>query len=75
VCCVADGSTQQQQQQQRGLGTARRVAVAERRQQAALMRAVLCHAPDVIIVADIATAEVRHGCRSSLCCCSRMHVL
>jgi hypothetical protein len=33
--------------------------VADRRQQAALMRDMLCHAPDVIIVADIATAEVR----------------
>jgi hypothetical protein len=60
--CDAGGATQQQQS---GLGTARRLAVAQRRQQAALMRDVLCHAPDVILVADIATAEVGMAADSS----------
>jgi hypothetical protein len=46
------------QQQQPGLGTARRLAVANRRHQSALMRDVLAHAPDVILVVQIDTEEV-----------------
>jgi stage III sporulation protein SpoIIIAA len=68
------GGASQQQQQQPGLGTARRLSVAHRRQQAALMRDVLCHAPDVILVADIATAEVGMAADPSfVVLCAGMH--
>jgi stage III sporulation protein SpoIIIAA len=74
VLHVAGGATQQQQQA--GLGTACRLSVVDRRQQAALMRDVLCHAPDVVLVADIATAEVRlRLVASQICCACHRHVL
>ncbi|KAF6261811.1 hypothetical protein COO60DRAFT_724140 [Scenedesmus sp. NREL 46B-D3] len=51
------------QQQQPGLGAARRLALAGRSQQAGMMREVVAHAPDVILVHDIATEQEMEAAR------------
>jgi stage III sporulation protein SpoIIIAA len=53
VTCTAGGV-----QKHSGVGLARRLVVPQRGQQAVLMQEALQHMPDVIIVHDIATAEV-----------------
>lgn len=65
--CTHDLAGSGMQQQQAGLGAARRLAVADHGQQAWLMGETLVHGPDVMLVADIATPEVRvRGARGAM---------